>query len=74
MVPLYIQKTILFLLQKGSKDYHIVLGGLIVLFMESTATVKACHVIRQNYIKQKSAMQICKTACITGNWDNVRFS
>ncbi|KAH0944321.1 hypothetical protein HN011_006485, partial [Eciton burchellii] len=38
VVPIYIQKTILFLLQKGTKSYHIVFGGFFVLSMESAAT------------------------------------
>jgi len=51
--PLHIQKTVLFLLQGGIKSYHMVVGGLFVASMETAATVKACHFMRQNYIKQK---------------------
>jgi len=41
--PLYIQKAILFLLQKGTRSYHIVFGGLFVLSMETAAMVKSCQ-------------------------------
>jgi len=51
VVPIYIQKIILFLLQKGTKEYHIVVGGLFVASMETMVTVKACHFIQRNHIK-----------------------
>ncbi|KAH0948809.1 hypothetical protein HN011_008604 [Eciton burchellii] len=35
--PVFIQKIILFLLQKGTKNFRIVFGGLIVVSMESAA-------------------------------------
>jgi len=38
--PLYIQKTCLFLLQRGTKTYHIVVGGMFVATMETAATVE----------------------------------
>ncbi|KAH0948810.1 hypothetical protein HN011_008605, partial [Eciton burchellii] len=39
VAPLYIQKAILFVLQKGTRSYHIVFGGIFVLSMESAATL-----------------------------------
>jgi len=39
--PLRIQKTCLFLLQRGTKTYHIVIGGLFMATMETAATVEA---------------------------------
>ncbi|KAH0948813.1 hypothetical protein HN011_008858 [Eciton burchellii] len=39
VVPIYIQKIILFLLQKGTKEYHIVVGGLFVASMETMVTL-----------------------------------
>jgi len=44
--PLQIQKTILFLLQRGIKSYHIVVGGIFVASIETAATVKICHFMR----------------------------
>jgi len=40
MAPLNIQKMMLFLLQKGTKTFHLILGGIFVASMESAATVK----------------------------------
>ncbi|KYN00374.1 hypothetical protein ALC62_08865, partial [Cyphomyrmex costatus] len=40
VVPLYIQKIILFLLQRGNKTYKIIIGGLYVSSLEGFATVK----------------------------------
>ena len=40
VAPLHIQKMILFLLQKGTKTFHLILGGIFVASMESAATVK----------------------------------
>jgi len=40
MAPLNIQKMMLFLLQKGTKAFHLILGGIFVASMESAATVK----------------------------------
>ncbi|XP_071634523.1 uncharacterized protein [Temnothorax longispinosus] len=37
--PLHIQKIILFLLQRGTKPFHINLGGIFVASLESAATV-----------------------------------
>ncbi|TGZ52817.1 Uncharacterized protein DBV15_12001 [Temnothorax longispinosus] len=39
MAPLPIQKMMLFLLQKGTKAFHIILGGIFIASMESAATV-----------------------------------
>ncbi|XP_026826050.1 uncharacterized protein LOC105286093 isoform X2 [Ooceraea biroi] len=38
--PLYIQRIILLLLQKGTGNYYVVFGGIFVLSMENAATVK----------------------------------
>jgi len=40
MAPLHIQKMMLFLLQKGTKAFHLILGGIFVASMESAATVR----------------------------------
>ncbi|XP_071560217.1 uncharacterized protein [Temnothorax nylanderi] len=39
MAPLHIQKMMLFLLQKGTKAFHIILGGIFIASMESAATL-----------------------------------
>ncbi|XP_071638120.1 odorant receptor 49b-like isoform X2 [Temnothorax longispinosus] len=39
MAPLPIQKMMLFLLQKGTKAFHIILGGIFIASMESAATL-----------------------------------
>ena len=43
MAPLHIQKMTLFLLQKGTKAFHLILGGIFVASMESAATVRDIH-------------------------------
>ncbi|KYM80064.1 hypothetical protein ALC53_09486, partial [Atta colombica] len=40
VVPLHVQKLILFLLQRGTKTFKIVIGGLFVGSLEGFATVK----------------------------------
>ncbi|KYM80067.1 hypothetical protein ALC53_09489, partial [Atta colombica] len=40
VAPLHIQKMILFLLQKGTKAFHLILGGIFIASMESAATVR----------------------------------
>ncbi|XP_012056519.1 PREDICTED: uncharacterized protein LOC105619610 [Atta cephalotes] len=37
VAPLHIQKMILFLLQKGTKAFHLILGGIFIASMESAA-------------------------------------
>ncbi|XP_018051568.1 PREDICTED: uncharacterized protein LOC108689348 [Atta colombica] len=44
MAPLYIQKMILFLLQKGTKTFHLILGGIFVASMESAATLMSTSI------------------------------
>ncbi|XP_018051963.1 PREDICTED: uncharacterized protein LOC108689617 [Atta colombica] len=39
VAPLHIQKMMLFLLQKGTKAFHLILGGIFVASMESAATL-----------------------------------
>ncbi|XP_018051571.1 PREDICTED: uncharacterized protein LOC108689352 [Atta colombica] len=39
MAPLHIQKMMLFLLQKGTKAFHLILGGIFIASMESAATL-----------------------------------
>jgi hypothetical protein len=64
--PLHIQKIYLFLLQRGTKTYHIIIGGLLVATMETAASVGACHFIRQNYIKlYQNFIKIYKIIYIT---------
>ncbi|XP_018317969.1 uncharacterized protein [Mycetomoellerius zeteki] len=38
VAPLHIQKVMLFLLQKGTKAFHLILGGIFIASMESAAT------------------------------------
>ncbi|EGI70966.1 hypothetical protein G5I_00219, partial [Acromyrmex echinatior] len=40
VAPLHIQKMMLFLLQKGTKAFRLVLGGIFIASMESAATVR----------------------------------
>jgi len=40
VAPLHIQKMMLFLLQRGTKAFHMILGGIFVASMESAATVR----------------------------------
>ncbi|XP_011860656.1 PREDICTED: uncharacterized protein LOC105557883 isoform X2 [Vollenhovia emeryi] len=39
IAPLQIQKMMLFLLQKGTKAFHLILGGIFIVSMESAATL-----------------------------------
>ncbi|XP_018361495.1 PREDICTED: uncharacterized protein LOC108760192 [Trachymyrmex cornetzi] len=39
MAPLQIQKIMLILLQKGTKAFHLMLGGIFIASMESAATL-----------------------------------
>ncbi|XP_018349424.1 PREDICTED: uncharacterized protein LOC108752823 [Trachymyrmex septentrionalis] len=39
VAPLHIQKMMLFLLQKGTKAFHLILGGIFIASMESAATL-----------------------------------
>ncbi|XP_011860651.1 PREDICTED: uncharacterized protein LOC105557880 [Vollenhovia emeryi] len=39
MAPLHVQKMILFLLQRGSKVFHVILGRIFVASMESAVTL-----------------------------------
>jgi len=38
--PLHIQKMMLFLLQRGTKAFHLILGGIFVASLESAASVR----------------------------------
>ena len=40
VAPLHVQKMMLFLLQKGTKAFHLILGGIFIASMESAATVR----------------------------------
>ncbi|KYQ53499.1 hypothetical protein ALC60_00025, partial [Trachymyrmex zeteki] len=40
VVPLHVQKLILFLLQRGTKTFKIMIGGLFMGSLEGFATVK----------------------------------
>jgi len=44
MAPLHIQKMMLFLLQKGTKAFHLILGGIFIASMESAATVRNIYI------------------------------
>ncbi|KAL0109488.1 hypothetical protein PUN28_014512 [Cardiocondyla obscurior] len=39
VAPLQIQKMMLFILQKGTKAFHLVLGGIFIASMESAASL-----------------------------------
>jgi len=47
-MPLFIQRTILFLLQRGTKNFRIVFGGLLVVSMETAAMVKLYQIMRRS--------------------------
>jgi len=55
MAPLNIQKMILFLLQKGTKDFHLILGGIFVATMKSAASVRKISIgcLECGYITNK---------------------
>ncbi|KYN00376.1 hypothetical protein ALC62_08867, partial [Cyphomyrmex costatus] len=40
IAPLHIQKMLLFLLQKGTKAFRLILGGIFIASMESAASVR----------------------------------
>ncbi|KYN38991.1 hypothetical protein ALC56_06417, partial [Trachymyrmex septentrionalis] len=40
VAPLHIQKMMLFLLQKGTKAFYLIFGGIFIPSMESAATVR----------------------------------
>jgi len=42
--PLYVQKIILYLLQRGNKAFNLNLGGLFVIWMESYASVNVVFI------------------------------
>ncbi|XP_011065844.1 PREDICTED: uncharacterized protein LOC105152963 [Acromyrmex echinatior] len=44
VAPLHIQKMMLFLLQKGTKAFHLILGGIFIASMESAATLMGTSV------------------------------
>lgn len=46
MAPLHIQKMMLFLLQKGTKAFHLMLGGIFIGSMESAATVNIYRILK----------------------------
>jgi len=43
-IPLYIQKLILFLLQKDTKSFNIVIGGLFVASVEEFAKIQVVNI------------------------------
>ncbi|XP_026826113.1 uncharacterized protein LOC105287244 isoform X2 [Ooceraea biroi] len=45
VTPLHIQKIILFLLQRGTKNFYFVFGGILVMSIENATTVKLFHVM-----------------------------
>ncbi|XP_012056650.1 PREDICTED: uncharacterized protein LOC105619741 [Atta cephalotes] len=56
MAPLHIQKMTLFLLQKGTKAFHLILGGIFVASMESAAMSSLARFsVRFFYFMQKRA-------------------
>ncbi|XP_025270202.1 uncharacterized protein LOC109609768 isoform X2 [Camponotus floridanus] len=44
MAPIHIQKMILFLLQKGTKSFHLILGGIFVGSMQSAASLMSTSI------------------------------
>jgi len=50
VAPLHIQKVILFLLQKGAKDYIINVGGMFAGSLQNFATVKIINKLLYKYI------------------------
>jgi len=50
MAPIRIQKMILFLLQKGTKSFHLILGGIFVASMQSAASVRDIYKYISRYI------------------------
>jgi len=40
MAPIRVQKMILFLLQKGTKSFYLILGGIFVASMQCAASVR----------------------------------
>lgn len=43
VAPLYIQKMMLFLLQRGTKAFHMILGRIFVASMENAAAVRCIY-------------------------------
>ncbi|XP_026826131.1 uncharacterized protein LOC113562085 isoform X1 [Ooceraea biroi] len=58
VTPLYIQRIILFLLQRGTRNFQIVVGGLFVVSMESATMVSLCHIISSYKITSYNNLQI----------------
>ncbi|XP_018317176.1 uncharacterized protein [Mycetomoellerius zeteki] len=44
VAPLHIQKMMLFLLQNGTKAFHLILGGIFIASMESAATLMSTSI------------------------------
>lgn len=54
IAPLRTQKLILFLLQHGTKNFTIILGGIFVGSLEGFATVKRCAMLCTIVVFNKS--------------------
>lgn len=46
MAPLHIQRLILFLMQRGTKDFSLNVGGLFIESLECFATVRKLYIIK----------------------------
>ncbi|KYN00375.1 hypothetical protein ALC62_08866, partial [Cyphomyrmex costatus] len=55
VAPLHIQKMILFLLQRGTKTFHMILGGIFVASLESAAAVRNTRIYRVS-IKSRTGL------------------
>ncbi|XP_070151629.1 uncharacterized protein [Polyergus mexicanus] len=44
MAPIHIQKIILFLLQRGTKSFHLILGGVFVPSLQSAASIASASI------------------------------
>ncbi|XP_029678507.1 uncharacterized protein LOC115244726 [Formica exsecta] len=44
MAPIHIQKIILFLLQRGTKSFHLILGGVFVASLQSAASIASASI------------------------------
>ncbi|KYN38992.1 hypothetical protein ALC56_06418, partial [Trachymyrmex septentrionalis] len=66
VAPLHIQKMMLFLLQKGTKAFHLILGGIFIASMESAATVRDVKCLMErlqqicNELKDENELNIMK--------------
>ncbi|XP_018051570.1 PREDICTED: uncharacterized protein LOC108689351 [Atta colombica] len=58
VAPLHIKKMMLFLLQKGTKTFHLILGGIFVASMESAATLMGTSISYFTVLYSTSTKQL----------------